>query len=248
MLSGPVCDCACPPQTSREDLVSTPYTVFSTPSLRAKERLPLAAFAPRLSSLVFRLLPFQKVPIERTVVPHPQSPALDREEEGGQRPQPTAAIIDSQSVKTTEESAHPSGYDAHKNLKGRKRHLLVDTLGLPLSVYVTSADVQDRGGAQCLLAGLKPFVPRLKKIWADGAYTGEKLARWCEEQGRWDLEIVERSSSTDTEGFAVLPRRWIVERTFGWLIRNRRLSKDYERKVQSSETFIEVAMIRLILT
>ena len=124
----------------------------------------------------------------------------------------------------------------------------MDTLGLPLSVYVTSADVQDRGGAQCLLAGLKPFVPRLKKIWADGAYTGEKLARWCEEQGRWDLEIVERSSSTDTEGFAVLPRRWIVERTFGWLIRNRRLSKDYERKVQSSETFIEVAMIRLILT
>jgi putative transposase len=166
----------------------------------------------------------------------------------GKDPQPTAAIMDSQSVKTTEESAHPSGYDAHKNLKGRKRHLLVDTLGLPLSVYVTSADVQDRVGAQCLLAGLKPFVPRLKKIWADGAYTGEKLARWCKEQGRWELEIVERSSSTDTEGFAVLPRRWIVERTFGWLMRNRRLSKDYERKVQSSETFIEVAMIRLILT
>jgi putative transposase len=165
----------------------------------------------------------------------------------GKDPQPTAAIVDSQSVKTTEESAHPSGYDAHKNLKGRKRHLLVDTLGLPLSVYVTSADVQDRVGAQCLLAGLKPFVPRLKKIWADGAYTGEKLARWCEEQGRWELEIVERSSSTDTEGFAVLPRRWIVERTFGWLMRNRRLSKDYERKVQSSEAFIEVAMIRLIL-
>src|SRR4051812_39325845 len=122
------------------------------------------------------------------------------------------------------------------------------TLGLPLSVYVTSADVQDRDGARCLLAGLKPFVPRLKKIWADGACTGEKLARWCEEQGRWDLEIVERNNSTDTEGFVVLPRRWIVERTFGWLIRNRRLSKDYERKVQSSETFIEVAMIRLILT
>src|SRR5215217_78708 len=168
MLSGPVCDCACPPQTSREDLVSTPYTVFSTPSLRAKERLPLAAFAPRLSSLVFRLLPFQKVPIERTVVPHPQSPALDREEEGGQRPQPTAAIIDSQSVKTTEESAHPSGYDTHKNVKGRKRRLLVDSLGLLLSVYVSPADVQDRGGALSLLAGLKALLPRLKKIWADG--------------------------------------------------------------------------------
>jgi putative transposase len=164
----------------------------------------------------------------------------------GKDPQPTAAIMDSQSVKTTEESAHPSGYDAHKNVKGRKRHLLVDTLGLLLSIYVTSADIQDRGGAQYLLAGLKPFVPRLKKIWADGAYTGEKLAGWCEEQGEWELEIVERRSA-DTEGFVLLPHRWIVERTLGWLMRNRRLSKDYERLVQTSETFIEVAMIRLIL-
>ncbi len=164
----------------------------------------------------------------------------------GKDPQPTAAIMDSQSVKTVEESARISGYDAHKNLKGRKRHLLVDTLGLPLSIYVSSADVQDRVGAQCLLAGMKALLPRLKKIWADGAYTGEKLARWCKEQGRWELEIVERSSA-DTEGFAVLPHRWIVERTLGWLMRNRRLSKDYERKVQTSETLIKVAMIRLIL-
>ncbi len=163
----------------------------------------------------------------------------------GKDPQPTAAIVDSQSVKTTEESAYPSGYDAHKNVKGRKRHLLVDTLGLPLSVYVTSADVQDRVGARRLLAGLKPFGPRLKKIWADGAYTGEKLAGWCKERGGWELQIVERSA--DTEGFAVLPHRWIVERTLSWLMRNRRLSKDYERKVQTSETFIELAMIRLIL-
>ena len=153
--------------------------------------------------------------------------------------------MDSQSVKTVEESAYPSGYDAHKNVKGRKRHLLVDTLGLPLSVFVTSADVQDRLGARCLLAGLNSFVPRLKKIWADGAYTGEKLAGWCKERGEWELEIVERS--TESEGFTVLPHRWIVERTLGWLMRNRRLSKDYERKVQTSETFIEVAMIRLIL-
>ncbi len=160
-------------------------------------------------------------------------------------PQPTAAVMDSQSVKTVEESAHPSGYDAHKNVKGRKRHLLVDTLGLPLSIYVTSADVQDRVGAQCLLAGLKPLLPRLKKIWADGAYTGEKLAGWCEEQGGWELEIVERER--EAKGFEVLPKRWIVERTFSWLIRNRRLSKDYERLVQTSETFVEVAMIRLIL-
>jgi putative transposase len=163
----------------------------------------------------------------------------------GKDPQPTAAIVDSQSVKTVEDSAHPSGYDAHKKVKGRKRHLLVDTLGLPLSIYVTSADVQDRVGARCLLAGIKVLLPRLKKIWADGAYTGEKLAGWCEEQGGWELEIVERSA--ETEGFTVLPHRWIVERTLGWLMRNRRLSKDYERKVQTSEAFIEVAIIRVIL-
>ena len=163
----------------------------------------------------------------------------------GKDPQPTAAIVDSQSVKTVEESAHPSGYDAHKNVKGRKRHLLVDTLGLPLSVYVTSADVQDRAGAQRLLAGLKSLWPHLKRIWADGAYSGERLAGWCKEWGGWELQIVERSA--DTEGFAVLPHRWIVERTLGWLVRNRRLSKDYERLVQTSETFVEVAMIRLIL-
>jgi putative transposase len=163
----------------------------------------------------------------------------------GKNADASAAIMDSQSVKTTEEGARSNGYDAHKNVKGRKRHLLVDTLGLPLSVYVTSADVQDRVGARCLLAGLKALVPRLKKIWADGAYAGEKLAGWCKEQGGWELEIGERGA--DTEGFAVLSHRWIVERTFSWLIRNRRLSKDYERKVQTSETFIEVAMIRLML-
>ncbi len=99
----------------------------------------------------------------------------------GKDPNPSAAIVDSQSIKTTEESAgrdgddaHRKGYDAHRHVKGRKRHLLVDTLGLPLSVYVTLADVQDRVGARCLLAGLKPLVPRLKKIWADGAYGGPR--------------------------------------------------------------------------
>jgi transposase len=106
-----------------------------------------------------------------------------------------------------------------------KRRLLVDTLGLLLSVYLGPAHVQDRAGAKCLLAGLKALSPRLKKVWADGAYAGEKLAGWLEERCGWELEIAERSA--DTEGFTVLAHRWIVERTLSWLMRNRRLSKDY---------------------
>src|ERR671920_2523274 len=93
----------------------------------------------------------------------------------GKNPDTSVAIADSQSMKTTEEGAGSNGYDTHKNVKGRKRHLLVDTLGLPLSIYVTPANVQDRVGARCLLSGLKPLVPRLEKIWADGAYSGQPL-------------------------------------------------------------------------
>ncbi len=163
----------------------------------------------------------------------------------GKDPDASAAIMDSQSVRTTEEGAASNGYDAHKNVEGRKRHLLVDTLGLPLASYVTPADVHDRSGARLLLAGLGPLMPRLEKIWADGAYSGKKLAKWCEEQGGWELEVVERDRGT--KGFEVLPKRWIVERTFGWLRKDRRLDKDYERKVHTSEALIEVAMIRLIL-
>ena len=199
----------------------------------------------RFSSVAYRLLSLQKI------APYGAWGLIYRALRGAERnrvsknPVASAAIMDSQSVKSTEEGARSNGYDAHKNVKGRKRHILLDTLGLPLSAYVTSADVQDRVGARSLLAGLKPFVPRLKKIWADGAYAGEKLAAWLKEQGGWELEIVERDR--EAKGFEVLPKRWIVERTFSWLIRNRRLSKDYERLVQTSETFIEVAMIRLIL-
>jgi transposase len=163
----------------------------------------------------------------------------------GRHPQPTAAIIDAQSVKTVEESAGISGYDAYKRVKGRKRHLLVDTLGLPLSIYVTPAGVHDQAGARYLLAGLAPLVPRLKKIWADGAYAGARLERWCKQRGGWEIQIVGHIAGRG--GFAVVPRRWVVERTFGWLRRHRRLSKDYERTAQSSETFIQVAMIRLIV-
>ena len=163
----------------------------------------------------------------------------------GKDTHPSAAIMDSQSVKTVEESARICGFDAHKHVKGRKRHLLVDTLGLPLSVYVTPADMHDVQGARRLLSGLKYFVPRLTRIWADAAYRGQELADWCKAHGDWDLDVVERAAGV--RGFAVVPKRWIVERTFGWLSRYRRMSKDYERKVQTSETFIAVAMIRLVL-
>jgi putative transposase len=163
----------------------------------------------------------------------------------GRNPHPSAAIMDTQSVKTVEESAHISGFDAYKRVKGRKRHLLADTLGIPLSYSVTPADMHATQGARRLLGGLKYFVPRLKTIWADSAYRGKDLADRCKSVGGWDLEVV--GHVPGTKGFAVRPKRWIVERTFGWLSRYRRMSKDYERKVQPSETLIELAMIRLLL-
>jgi transposase len=132
-----------------------------------------------------------------------------------------------------------------ETIKGRKRHLLVDTLGLPLSFYVTPANVHDTVGARCLLAGLKYFVPRLTKIWADAAYRGQELADWCKAVGDWELEVVKRPPGV--RGWSQQPRRWIVERTFAWLLRHRRLVVDYERKVQTNETFIELATIRLLL-
>lgn len=134
----------------------------------------------------------------------------------------------------------------HKNVKGRKRHPFVDTLGLPLSVlYVTPADVQARVGARLLLAGLRPLVPRLKKVWVDGAYSGkEQDGARSREGGNRGRRVRQGGGQGLRE---VLPKRWIVERTFGWLRRVRRLAKDYERKVQTSETLIEVAMILLML-
>lgn len=129
-------------------------------------------------------------------------------------------------------------------MKGRKRHIVVDTLGMLLACAVHSADIQDRDGAQSVLEGLADQFPRLRKVWADGGYAGqliEKVKGW----GNWILEIVKRSDKAT--GFELLPHRWIVERTFAWLGRYRRLSKDYEVYTETSEAMIKLAMIKLML-
>jgi transposase len=136
------------------------------------------------------------------------------------------------------------GYDAGKKIKGRKRHIVVDTMGLILALVVHPADIQDRDGAKVVLAKLVGKFPRLKRIWADGGYAG-KLIEWTRNLGHWVLEIVKRSD--EVTGFRVLPKRWIVERTFAWFGRYRRLSKDYETLTESSEARIHLAMIHLML-
>ncbi len=162
----------------------------------------------------------------------------------GKKRQPSAAILDSQSAKTSE-GGLARGFDAGKKVTGRKRHTLVDTLGLLMKVIVTAGNIQDRDGAKCLLEDLtEETMKRLKLIWADGSYRGE-LIDWVENIFGWKLQIVEKPKSQN--GFQVLPKRWIVERTFAWLVRQRRLARDYERLPQTSESFIYVAMIRLMV-
>ena len=163
----------------------------------------------------------------------------------GKRRQPAAAILDSQSVKSAGHGGEV-GYDAGKRIKGRKRHLLVDTLGLVLGVVVTPANTPERDGAKAVLLRVLAWFTWLRLLWADGGYTGAELANWVKaRRPKLKVEVVKRSDTV--RGFKVLPRRWIVERTFGWLLHHRRLVRDYECTTTSAEAWVYIAMIRIQL-
>lgn len=159
-------------------------------------------------------------------------------------PDPSAAILDSQSVKTSEAGGE-RGYDAGKKINGRKRHMVVDTLGNLLQVVVHAANIQDYHGAKCVLGRLTGTISSLKKIWADGIYKNGGLVDWVRETFQITLEIVNREPGQ--KGFHVLPRRWVVERTFAWLGRYRRLSKDCEKYTGISEGVVYIASIHMML-
>jgi putative transposase len=190
----------------------------------------------------------------------------------GRNPQPSAAIVDSQSAKTSGVGGEARGYDGGKKVRGRKRQLLVDTEGLVLKAKVHSAKIPDQDGLRLLLASARSHLPRLSHLWLDAGYQGrgkdwaenvlglsvevvhrtpkpapEKIARiWAEEWAK-EGEKIDWQRLLPHRGFEILPRRWVVERTFAWICHNRRMSKDYERLCTTSEAFVYVAMTRLMV-
>ncbi|RPH31666.1 MAG: IS5 family transposase [Bacteroidales bacterium] len=165
-------------------------------------------------------------------------------EKHSRKASPSLGIIDSQSVKNSERGVPDKGYDGNKKVKGRKRHIVVDTLGILMCIVVTAANVHDSVAAEQVFKRLVGKYPRLKKILADGGYAGERLGKLAQTELGVELEVVTRS---DEAAFKVIPKRWIVERSISWLMWSRRLCKDYEMNTESSEAWIIVASIAMMV-
>lgn len=170
---------------------------------------------------------------------------MEAREAEGREPAPTAIVVDSQSAKTTE-AGGPRGFDAGKKVKGRKRHLAVDTLGLPVECQITVANVQDRDGLAPLLKAAHRKSPQIKMSFVDGGYQGEDAQRAAFKASRISITVVKRAD-TQIKGFVALPKRWVVERTFGWINRARRLAKDFEATIESALAWLNLALAFLLM-